>query len=409
MKRPVGRHYKKRKPVTRLRFIIRRIVAAAAAVALVMGVVFGFAVADRMRSQQLDLLTAISDVARDNNLGPVVAIAENIYYGVLNAPKVGGNPTGPASFDGSTRGTTGNGLIGKVSAHPKANFAAWGAANSPSKLPESLVSPVAPTKLEGQWIPTKIAVNGVTAMYVARVRPDSIHTSMFATVAWMDPHLLAFEQVSGTKLPEGNFSHGNGRVLANLRPFYMAGFADGYRMKDSQGGAIINGVTVKPLVVGKATLLTYPDGSIDIVQWGRDTYRKGFSVARQNLDLMVDAGKSQVLNEDQAKWGLVWYGTGSGKNYIWRSALGLRADGTVVYVQSQALSAGSLADLLVRAGAVRGMALDMNKAFANGDLYGPYGPKGKAINPDNQNPTDRFYKSSTRDFVAVFAKSPRIG
>ena len=225
MKRPLGRHYKKRKPVTRVRFIVRRVLAAASAVLLLLGV------------------------------------------------------------------------IGKVSARPKPNVAIWGAAKSPSKLPEAIVSPV----------------------------------------AWMDPHLLAFQQVSGTKLPEGNFSHGNGRVLTKLRSFYMAGFADGYRMKDSQGG------------------------------------------------------------------------TGSGKNFIWRSAIGLRADGTVVYVQSQALSAGSLANLLVRAGAVRGMALDMNKAFANGDLYGPYGPKGKAINPDNQNPTDRFYKSSTRDFVAVFAKSPRIG
>ena len=180
-------------------------------------------------------------------------------------------------------------------------------------------------------------------------------------------------------------------------------------MKDSQGGAVLNGLVIKPLVRGKATLLTYPDGSIDIVEWKFDKYKPGFTSARQNLDRLVNNSKSQVISDDQSKWGQVWYGTGSGKNYIWRSAIGLRADGSVVYVQSQALSAKSLANMLVRAGVVKGMSLDMNEAFANGDFYGPYGSSGRAINPDNKNPTDRFWVRSTRDFIAVFAKSAANG
>jgi hypothetical protein len=273
-------------------------------------------------------------------------------------------------------------------------------------LPDRLTSPVAYTPGEGVWVPTKIAVNGTTAIYIARVRPDNVHTSMYATVAWFDPHLLAFQQVPGTKLPEGNFSHGSGMVPQRLQPYYMAAFANGFHMRDSQGGAIMHGIVVKPLVAGKATLLTYPDGAIRVIQWGRDSYPAGFTSARQNLDLMVDHGVSQVLSEDQAKWGLVWYGTGSGKNFIWRTGIGVRADGSVVYVQSQALSAGSLANLLVRAGAVTAMALDMNKAWSNADLYGPYGTHGKAFNPDNPNSTRAFSRPSTRDFIAVYAKSP---
>jgi hypothetical protein len=358
-----------------------------------------------MRTQQLDAITAVSDVLRDNNLGPLVAIAENVYYGVLNPPKVGGTPTGPAAFDGSTRGVSGNGTVGKVLAHPKANVASWGSATSPLQLPARLTSPVAYTQDEGVWVPTKIAVNGTTAIYIARVRPDSIHTSMYATVAWFDPHLLAFRQVPGTKLPEGNFDHGSGMVPSRYQPFYMAAFANGFHMRDSQGGAVMNNILVKPLVVGKATLLTYADGSMNIIQWGRDSYKPGFISARQNLDLMVDHGVSQVLSEDQAKWGLVWYGTGSGKNYIWRTGIGIRPDGSIVYVQSQALSAGTLANLLVRAGAVEAMALDMNKAWSNADLYGPYGTRGTAFNPDNKNSTRTFSRPSTRDFIAVFAKS----
>lgn len=400
-----GKPKRRRDPVSRTRIFFRRILVLFVASVLVIGGLFGVAVADRMRTQQLDFFTAASDIARDNNLGPLVAMAENFYYGVLNPPKVGGRPTAPAAFDGSTRGNYGNGVVGKVLAHPVANQKIWGAAISPSKLPPRLTSPVGYTQNEGVWVPTKIAVNGVTAIYIARVRPDAIHTSMYATVAWLDPHLLAFQQVSGTKLPEGNFTHGSGMIRRALTPYYVAAFANGFHMRDSQGGAIINNIIVKPLVNGKATLLSYPDGSINVIQWGRDKYKPGFVSARQNLTLMVDHGQSQVLSEDQSKWGQVWYGTGSGHNYIWRTGVGIRADGTVVYVQGQALSAGSLADLLVRAGAVEAMPLDMNQAWSNADLYGPYGTHGKAFNPDNKNPTRAFSRPSTRDFIAVFAKS----
>ncbi|MEN9748682.1 MAG: hypothetical protein RLZZ603_1374, partial [Actinomycetota bacterium] len=66
----------------------------------------------------------------------------------------------------------------------------------------------------------------------------------------------------------------------------------------------------------------------------------------------------------------------------------------------------TLANLLVKAGAVEGMALDMNQAFANGDFYGPYRPSAMPINPENKLPANKFWKQSSRDFVAVFAKSP---
>jgi hypothetical protein len=388
------------------RRILSKFVLAFFVAIVALSTVFGFAVADRMKSQQLDLLTAASDVARENNLGPVVAIAENIYYGYLNVPKVGGTPTLAAGFDGSTATTSNRNPVARVGKNPAALLKLWGPASGVSALPPRVQSPVSALPGEGVWMPTKIVVNGYTAMYVARIRPDRLHTSMFATLAWFDPKLLAFDQIAGTKMPEGDFAHGGGRVPAKRRPFYMVGFASGYHMKDSQGGVIVNSNVVRRLVRGKATLLTYPDGSLDIVEWKFDKFKPGFTSARQNLDMLVNNGQSQVISEDQAKWGQVWYGTGSGKNYIWRTAIGLRADGTVVYVQSQALSAKSLADMLVRAGVVRGMSLDMNKAFANGYMYGPYGSKGQPINPDNKNPSDRFYKKGTRDFIAVYAKSP---
>jgi hypothetical protein len=359
------------------------------------------------RTHQTDLVTAASDVGRQMGLGPLVALAEDIYYQSIGAPPIGGKPKDSASFDGKT--SWGNRKVGKVAAHPKQVFRKWPAATFPSNLPPRVASPVAPTPMEGVWVPTKIAVNGVTAVYVARVRPDALHTSLYATLAWFDPHLLSFREIPGTSMPEGNFNRGNGRVPASLRKFYIAGFASGYHLVDAQGGFSYNGQLVKKLVKGKATLLTFPDGSIRIVKWGREKVKPGYNTARQNLDLLVDHSKSQVLDESQARWGLAWRGTGSGKNYVWRSGIGERADGSIVYVQSAALSAKNLAELLVRGGAVRAMALDMNISWAKGFFYGPYGSKGVPINPNSSQRPASFWDSSSRDYIAVFVRSPRHG
>jgi len=362
---------------------------------------------NRAQTQQMDFVTAASDVGRQMGLGPLVAFAEDIYYQSIGAPPIGGKPKDSASFDGQT--TWGNRKVGKVAVHPKKVFKKWPAATFPSDLPARVPGPVAPEPMEGIWVPTKIAVNGVTAVYVARVRPDALHTSIYATLAWFDPHLLSFREIPGTTMPEGTFKRGDGRVPAELRKFYVAGFASGYHLVDAQGGFSYNGQVVKKLVKGKATLLTYPDGSIRIVKWGREKVKPGYNTARQNLDLLVDHSKTQVLDESQARWGLAWRGTGSGKNYVWRSGIGERADGSIVYVQSSALSAKNLADLLVRGGAVRAMALDMNISWAKGFFYGPYGSKGIPINPNNTQRTTSFWDTSTRDYIAVFVRSPEHG
>ncbi|MTA29274.1 MAG: hypothetical protein F2529_00005, partial [Actinobacteria bacterium] len=147
------------------------------------------------------------------------------------------------------------------------------------------------------------------------------------------------------------------------------------------------------------------DGSFDVVKWGRDFVGGDIQSVRQNMELIVDGGVSQVESEDQSKWGWAWQGVGSGKNLVWRSAIGIRADGSMVYVIGDAMSAKSLGDVLVRAGARRAILLDMNSAYANGFLYGPY-KGGRKIDPASTRSPERFWIPSERDFIAVYAKSP---
>ena len=395
-------HYTAKKYLTKNRRSFRRIGWSALAVTVIFGVFVSSLTLDRVLRKQEDFMTASATVLRESGFGVAVAFAEDIYYNYLNPPKVGGEPTVGPNADDSNESAKMNALQPAIIA----NNLAWGVAQAPSLVPDRLVSPVAPMFGEGEWKPTKILVNGNTAIWMARIRPDSVHTSYWATVTWFDPKLLAFQQIPGTKVPEvSGISNRTGQVPSNLKQFYVAGLNGGFLLRDSQGGYEYQGVEYRPLVRGKASLVTYDDGSIDVLKWGRDSLKGSVQAIRQNMDLIVDGGVNQVLSEDQSKWGWVWQGVGSGKNLVGRSAIGIRADGTMISVIGSAMSAKSLGDVLVRAGAQRAILLDMNSAYANGFLYGPYG-KGKKLDAASTRSPDRFRLPSERDFVAVFVKSP---
>jgi hypothetical protein len=102
--------------------------------------------------------------------------------------------------------------------------------------------------------------------------------------------------------------------------------------------------------------------------------------ARQNLDLLVDGGKPVPgLNAtDTSKWGF----TLGNQIFVWRSGVGVTADGALVYVGGPGLNITTLANLLVRAGAVRAMELDINTDWVNFATYSPTAPLGVA-SPNN--------------------------
>lgn len=394
--------YSASKYLTPSRLIARNLGFSVVAIAVVFAVFIGSMTLDRVVRKKEDFMTASATVLRESGFGVAVAFAEDIYYNYLNPPKVGGVPTsGPNADDGDAVGKLNDLLVAQIANNP-----AWGVAGLPSTLPKRLESPVSPMPGEGEWKPTKILVNGTTAIWVARIRPDDIHTSYWATVTWFDPSLVAFAQVPGTKVPEvAGLTDRTGLVPSKLRPFYVAGMNGGFLMRDSQGGYAFEGVEYRKLLKGKASLVTYTNGSFDVVEWGRDRVGSGVQSVRQNMELIVDGGVSQVESEDQSKWGWVWQGVGSGKNLVWRSAIGIRKDGTMVYVIGEAMSAKSLGDVLVRAGAQRAILLDMNSAYANGFLYGPY-KGGKKLDAASTRSPERFWLPSERDFIAVYSKSP---
>ncbi len=138
-------------------------------------------------------------------------------------------------------------------------------------------------------------------------------------------------------------------------------------MKDSPGGAYVEGRLVQPLQPGLATAAIDAAGHLDVGAWGTQLDPNAeYSGLRQNLHLMVDGGVvlPGVATNAGEQWGTV-------KNAFptWRSGLGITASGDIVYVAGNHLSLGVLADSLVRAGAQRAMELDIHKGMVTFNLF----------------------------------------
>ena len=132
------------------------------------------------------------------------------------------------------------------------------------------------------------------------------------------------------------------------------------------------------------------------------------AVVRQNLDLLVDNGQPApgIPENWEGKWG----GTLGNKLLVWRSGVGVTANGAIVYVAGDGLGAASLADLMVRAGVARGMELDINEdwvtcfVYSHPDPAQPTTAVGERVIGTNKRNTDRYFHSGDKDFIALFRR-----
>jgi hypothetical protein len=152
---------------------------------------------------------------------------------------------------------------------------------------------------------------------------------------------------------------------------------------------------------------------VQIGSWGHEvSMASNVASVRQNLDLIVDNGAPVPgLNaNDNSQWGA----TLAGSVYVWRSGVGITANGALVYAGGPDLNITDLADVLARAGAVRAMELDINTDWVNFSIYKPQSPNGNA-SPGNgatllsgmTGGPERYFESWwARDFFVLSAREP---
>ncbi|MDX6355880.1 MAG: hypothetical protein QOF98_2783, partial [Streptomyces sp.] len=265
-----------------------------------------------------------------------------------------------------------------------------------------LVSPTLPG--EGVYR-TLSSVHGEPLVQGTYVRPDAEHTSYEAAVAWISGKHSRFQLHPGFREPGETFDVPP-TIPEGERTNLVATWNGGFRITDggSRGGFYLDGKTAGELRDGAASEVFYRDGSIKIGVWGRDARMTPDVVGvRQCLELMVDGGAVVPDIDDDSKWGV----SDQSRMYVPRSGVGVTAQGDIIMVVGQALSARSLAELMQRAGAVRAMPLDMNRAWPS---FMSYDGSHQPANPtptnilDFEDPPDRYYVQATRDFVAVYAR-----
>ena len=96
---------------------------------------------------------------------------------------------------------------------------------------------------------------------------------------------------------------------------------------------------------------------------------------------------------------------------MWRSGLGVTADGALVYVGGSGLSIVDLANVLARAGAVRAMEMDINTAWVNFTSFDPpvgqpaSATNGTVLTSDEATYPSRYFVPLSRDFVTMSART----
>ncbi|MCL4448373.1 MAG: phosphodiester glycosidase family protein [Actinobacteria bacterium] len=336
---------------------------------------------------------------RTHGGGPIVATAERLWY-TYNQPPVGGKPA--------------PGLIPET---PHTTNPTISQNATTTTLPNPLLSPPPPiTPIvtpalsgEGQWRPVGPTVGGTSAIYITDLRPDPIHTSLVAAVAWMNPVLVRFRLFAGLQEPGGGPWPYMAPIAPSLRGSLAAAFNSGFRLSSANGGYYSNGKTARPLVNGAASLVIFNNGTATVGTWGQDvSMTPNVASVRQNLVLIVNGG--QPVKGLRSSPNIDWGATVGGNLLVWRSGVGVTASGDLVYAAGPGLSAYTLANVLAHAGAVRAMELDINSDWVNyfyfnHSLQQPASPiNGSRLLPNMIRPPIRYFETTARDFIGVFIR-----
>ena len=236
----------------------------------------------------------------------------------------------------------------------------------------------------------------------------------------MDTKLLSARLYSGSKSPGGGPYRYTAPIQRPQAATLVAAFNGGFKMVDAHGGYYTEGRMIYPLVPGAASLVIYANGSATVGAWGTDVWMTPNVVAvRQNLVPLIADGRPTALaaSSDWQAWGSTC-GVSScaasvpGIEHQWRSGLGITADGALVYAVGPGLDPLQLAQLLVHAGVVRGMQLDINPAWPVFASYDPPAPRGlaassngsKLLSSTKQGPRTFFEPWWARDFITMSAR-----
>jgi len=242
----------------------------------------------------------------------------------------------------------------------------------------------------------------IPSIYTTEFRPAVTQPSVIAYASWIRTSTTDLALYLGYEGPgtTTTLPRGPEEVPPTVTNRLLATFNSGFYEKDLAGGFYTNHTLYYPMVNGLATVERFTNGRVDVVRWtGGPRPAGNIVMARQNLPLLVNVGAATPLSANNSAWGA----TLGRVPAVWRSALGIDANGNLIYVAAPYQTSASLAALLVRLHAVRAMQLDINPAWPIFVTYGGAGAQSPSLFVANPNQVaSRFLSVSKKDFFAVY-------
>ena len=371
--------------------MLRRIATIAAAICLVPALVSYVGALTGRSDSGIGIRTV--EWLRDNGARGLVDRVENVYYS-LTAPSKGGPP---------------------LKALPRQSGAV---AARPIQIPQIRyhrppirhyrppdIAPVIHPALpgEGVWHPTFAGGGSRPPVLITSFRPEPDYPQLVAGVAWIDHTRTNVMLYPGISEPAVTMpSRGPAEVPMMMRAGLVATFNSAFKLRDSGGGFGYDGHTYAPMKPNTATIVRYRDGRVDVISWhGGPVVPPDVLYARQNLPLIVNGGRPNPHLSDGPEWGA----TVGNAIMVWRSAVGVDRKGNLIYAAANDQTVASLARLMIRAGAVRAMELDINTYWTSFITYRYRGARDPAnLLADMDRAATRYLTPDDRDFFAVYVR-----
>ena len=217
-----------------------------------------------------------------------------------------------------------------------------------------------PAALTARW-QTVTTIGDRPAMWIARRQG--------VTLVRMNQGVVHLALHAGSVDPGGTGWRFGDAVAGREIRHLILGFNGGFKFSTGSGGFVSFGHVGVALSAGDGSIVTYGNGTTQIGAWEHGVPAHGLAIAsvRQNLHLLIDHGvpAGSVAGCGMACWGV----TIGNQPAVARSALGIRADGQLVWAAGEGLTVGQLADGMIAAGVQRAVQLDINPDWVAGYLY----------------------------------------
>jgi hypothetical protein len=366
---------------------VRRILVVAAAIALIPALVSYVGAMLKRSDSSLSIRTV--EWIRDNGARGLVNSVENLYY-TLTAPGKGG----PALRHLPEQA----GVVHSAPARHKVHYY-----RPPNIRP--IIHPALPG--EGVWHATFAHGGPRPPVLITSFRPEPSYPRVVAGVAWINHTRTSVMLYPGISEPAVAMpNRGPEEVPMSTRSRLVATFNSAFKLADSGGGFVYKGHTYAPMHDGIATIVGYRNGKVNVMPWsGGPTAGPNVLFARQDLPLIVNHGRRNPNLSDGPEWGA----TLGNAVLVWRSAVGIDRHGNLIYAAANYQTVASLAQIMIDAGAVRAMELDINDYWPSFITYRNPGAKQPAnLLPDMVRSPYRYLTPDDRDFFAVYAKQAPI-